>query len=139
VTYAPSGEPDTDHDYDVGILCVAEQPYAEGPGDNPQPTVRDEDHARFSRMRSRCQTLIVIVYSGRPVAIPEILKRADAVIAAWLPGSEATELPELLFGRAEFEGRLPQPWPDAVEAENAAHRNPSSDRRSVANNLKEIR
>jgi beta-glucosidase len=113
VTFAPSGDPDDDHDYDFGILCVAEEPYAEGPGDRPVPTVREDDHARFSRMRSRCRTLVVIVYSGRPVVIPDIIDRADAVIAAWLPGSEATQLPDLLLGDAPFEGRLPQPWPES--------------------------
>jgi beta-glucosidase len=40
-----------------------------------------------------------------------MIRQADAVIAAWLPGSEATELPDLLLGRSAFEGRLPQPWP----------------------------
>jgi hypothetical protein len=40
-----------------------------------------------------------------------MLSRSDAVVAAWLPGSEATELPALLVGSADFEGTLTQPWP----------------------------
>jgi len=62
-------------------------------------------------MRERCRTLILMVYSGRPLVISDMIDRSDAVIAAWLPGSEATELPDLLLGRSPFEGRLTQPWP----------------------------
>ena len=59
--------------------------------------------------------MVLVVYSGRPVLLGDMFDRSDAVVAAWLPGTEATELPELLFGRAEFEGTLPQPWPLAVD------------------------
>jgi beta-glucosidase len=95
----------------VGIVCIAESPYAEGPGDCAEPTVSDEDRAVFARMRARCERVVLVVYSGRPLVIPDLISSADAVIAAWLPGSEATELPDLLFGMRPFEGRLPQPWP----------------------------
>ncbi len=119
VTYAPSGDPNQDRTYDVGILVVAEEPYAEGPGDRSVPTVRNEDLERFERMRTLCRTLVVLVYSGRPVVIPDMIERADAVIAAWLPGSEATQLPQLLLGQADFEGKLPQPWPNTAAAISA--------------------
>ncbi len=95
----------------TGVVCVAEDPYAEGPGDRAVPTVRQDDRVTFERMRARCARLVVVVFSGRPLVIPEIVSAADAVVAAWLPGTEATELPALLFGRLPFEGRLSQPWP----------------------------
>jgi beta-glucosidase len=63
------------------------------------------------RMRERCRILVLIVYSGRPVMINDMIDRSDAVVAAWLPGSDATELPDLLLGWSEFEGRLTEPWP----------------------------
>lgn len=98
----------------VGVVCVAEPPYAEGPGDRAVPTVGEDDRAVFARMRERCDTLILVIYSGRPVLVSDLMDRADAVVAAWLPGTEATELPGLLFGHYQFEGALPQPWPDAA-------------------------
>jgi beta-glucosidase len=110
VTFDPHHH-DDERTWDVGIVCVAEEPYAEGPGDRAVPTVRDADHLVFEDMRRRCRTLILIVYSGRPVVITEMIRQADAAIAAWLPGSEATELPDLVLGRADFEGTLTQPWP----------------------------
>ncbi len=97
-----------------GVVCLAEEPYAEGLGDRAVPEVRDEDLAVFERMRARCDRLVAVIYSGRPVVAPEVLANADAVIAAWLPGSEATQLPGLLSGQYPFEGRLTQPWPEAA-------------------------
>ena len=115
VRYAADGRFAGDEKLPIGIVCVAEEPYAEGVGDCAVPDVRAEDRAVFARMRERCERLVLIVYSGRPLVITDLIDAADAVVAAWLPGTEATELPGLLFGRWPFEGRLPQPWPHAAE------------------------
>ncbi len=111
VSYSSTGSfPDADR-APIGVVCLAEDPYAEGLGDRAVPTVRQEDRVVFERMRARCDRLVLVIYSGRPVVVPDLIDRADAVVAAWLPGTEATELPGLLLGSFCFEGRLPQPWP----------------------------
>ena len=111
VTFDPTGADQPGAISDVGVVCVAEEPYAEGPGDRAVPDIRPGDRVVFDRMRERCRTLILLVYSGRPLVISDMIDRSDAVIAAWLPGSEATEIPDLLLGRSKFEGHLTQPWP----------------------------
>lgn len=106
----------------TGLVCIAEEPYAEGPGDRELPTVSAEDRALVDRMRARCERLVLVVFSGRPLVMPELIDKADVVIAAWLPGSEATEIPGLLTGQFEFEGSLPQPWPStAADLAPVAH------------------
>jgi beta-glucosidase len=100
----------------VGIVCIAEPPYAEGPGDRAEPTASDEDRAVFARMRERSDALILVVYSGRPLIIPDLIEQADAVVAAWLPGTEGAALGELLAGSHPFEGTTPQPWPASAAA-----------------------
>ena len=55
------------------------------------------------------ERIVLVVYSGRPLAIADL--QADAVVAAWLPGSEAAALADLITGRAPFHARTPQPWP----------------------------
>lgn len=114
VAFDPSGRFPDRRRGDLGIVCVAEQPYAEGPGDRALPTVSDEERAVFARMRNRTETLVLVVYSGRPLVIPDLIQQADAVVAAWLPGSEGAALGELLAGRHRFEGRTPQPWPRSI-------------------------
>lgn len=101
---------------DVGIVCIAEPPYAEGPGDCAEPTASDEDRVVFTRMRDRSRVLILVVYSGRPLVIPDLIARADAVVAAWLPGTEGAALGELLAGVHPFEARTSQPWPGSFDA-----------------------
>ncbi len=115
ITFAPTGTEEEGTVADVGIVVAAEEPYAEGPGDRAVPDVRADDRIVFERMRERCRSLILIVYSGRPLVISDMIDRSDGVIAAWLPGSEATEIPDLLLGRSAFEGRLTQPWPESVD------------------------
>jgi len=114
VRYSAEGLFPDDEAGGLGVVCIAEDPYAEGLGDRAAPDVREQDRAAFERMRERCDRLVVVIFSGRPVLIEGILSRADAVIAAWLPGTEATELPGLLLGHYPFEGRLPQPWPRSL-------------------------
>ena len=53
--------------------------------------------------------------SGRPLIITQEIKTWDAVIAAWLPGSEGAGVADVLFGEKPFTGSLPLPWPAAME------------------------
>ncbi len=96
---------------EVGVVCLSEPPYAEGPGDRAVPGLSAQDRALFERMRRRSDRLILMIYSGRPLLIPDLIDQADAVVAAWLPGSEAAALADLLVGRDAFTASTPQPWP----------------------------
>jgi beta-glucosidase len=100
---------------DVGIAIVGEKPYAEGWGDNPHPHLGDEDLAAITRLRSSVRDLVVIIVSGRPLIITDQLATWDALIAAWLPGSEGAGVADVLFGEATTTGILPLPWPRYIE------------------------
>ncbi len=114
LAFDPTGDFDVDRAA-IGVVCIAEPPYAEGPGDSATVTARDDDRSVFARMRARCDTLVLVIYSGRPLVIPDLLEQADAVVAAWLPGSEAGALGDLLIGTHDFEATTPQPWPRSIE------------------------
>jgi beta-glucosidase len=47
--------------------------------------------------------------------IGEILELSDAVVAAWLPGSEGAGVADVLFGDVSFTGTLPVTWPASVD------------------------
>jgi beta-glucosidase len=99
----------------LGIAVVGEEPYAEGAGDDPRPSLDDGDLVTIRRLREQVDTLVVVVYSGRPILLDEVPEVADAVVAAWLPGTEGAGVVDGLLGRTPLTGRLPFAWPDAED------------------------
>ena len=95
----------------VGIVVLSEPPYAEGEGDRADLYLPAADIALIERLRPRCQTLIAILYSGRPLIITDHLDKCDAFVAAWLPGTEGQGIADVLFGDYPFTGQLPYTWP----------------------------
>lgn len=57
---------------------------------------------------------MVILVTGRPLLIANNLPNWDAVVAAWLPGSEGSGVADTLFGISPFSGTLPLPWPRTI-------------------------
>ncbi len=62
--------------------------------------------------------VVLILFSGRPLTVPWAFEHVPAVIAAWLPGMRGgPALARLLFGDANFSGKLVATWPRAVGQE----------------------
>lgn len=99
---------------DIGIVVVGEQPYAEGRGDSLDIALRSSEVAIIERV---CDAMpcIVVMISGRPLVISELIGTMDAFVAAWLPGSEGGGIADVLFGEVDFSGKLPMSWPQSVE------------------------
>ena len=96
---------------DVGIVVIAEEPYAEGVGDREDLMLLDIDAALVDRVKAQSQKVVVILMSGRPLIVTEYLPDWDAFIAAWLPGTEGQGIADVLFGDYAFTGKLPYTWP----------------------------
>jgi len=95
---------------EIGIVVLAERPYAEGVGDSAMLEMPTVDLALVAKMRPLVGTLIVVVMSGRPIVLDDV-GSADAVVAAWLPGTEAAGLADVLIGDKPFMGTTPYTWP----------------------------
>lgn len=95
---------------DIGIVVVAERPYAEGVGDSSTLALPNEDVALLAKVRPLVNKLVVVVISGRPMVLSDVAS-ADAVVEAWLPGTEATGLADVLLGDRPFVGTTPYTWP----------------------------
>ncbi|HEQ70919.1 MAG TPA: beta-glucosidase, partial [Spirochaetia bacterium] len=95
---------------DIGIVVVGERPYAEGHGDELFPALTKTDRELVKAMRERCARLVMIIISGRPLEITDLVPRCDAIVAAWLPGSEGGGVADVLFGQVPFQGKLPYTW-----------------------------
>jgi beta-glucosidase len=116
VRYDPSGEFDgVEAPAEAGIVVLHEEPYAEGVGDRADLTLPAADVALLERVRPRCQKLVVILISGRPLIVTEHLPSWDAFVAAWLPGTEGDGVAQVLFGDYSFAGKLSYTWPRSME------------------------
>jgi beta-glucosidase len=68
----------------------------------------------FARARQLNTPVVVVLFSGRPLVLPWLIEAADAVLAAWFPGSEAGHaIADLLGGRVSPSGRTAISWPRA--------------------------
>ena len=97
---------------DVAIVVFGEDPYAEFQGDRADLLFDDTHDAltTMKRLKSAGIPVVAVFLSGRPLWINRHLNAADALVAAWLPGSEGGGVADVLFGKADFRGRLPFSW-----------------------------
>lgn len=100
---------------DVGIVILAEQPYAEGVGDRADISLTAEETSLLLEMEKRSDAVVVILLSGRPRVITAQLPLAEAWVAAWLPGTEGSGVADVLFGDYPFAGKLSYSWPRSNE------------------------
>jgi beta-glucosidase len=71
--------------------------------------------AVLSRAHELGKPVVVVLFSGRPLVLPWLFEKADAVLAAWFLGSEAgNAIADVLTGRVSPSGRTPIAWPRAV-------------------------
>ncbi len=98
----------------VGIAVIGELPYAEMNGDRADLALAQEDVDVVSNLKASGIPVVVILISGRPMIIDKVLDRADAFIAAWLPGTEGEGITDVLFGDYKPVGKLPFSWPRSM-------------------------
>jgi beta-glucosidase len=117
VTYNRDGN-GLDGSYQAAIAVVGETPYAEGAGDRPGPLSLDAtDLAVLTRLRAAGVPIIVVLVSGRPLDVAAQLPDWDALVAAWLPGTEGRGVADVLFGDYDPTGTLPVTWPASAAQE----------------------
>jgi beta-glucosidase len=94
------------------IVVLSEAPYAEGKGDatDLDLATRTPDVPVLQAARNSGLPVVAVLLSGRPLIIEPYLALADAWVAAWLPGSEADALADVLFGRYAPSGKLGHSW-----------------------------
>jgi beta-glucosidase len=95
----------------IAIAVIGEKPYAEFQGDRIDLHLDAEDVAVVDRLKSSGIPVVVVLVSGRPLLIDGILDKADAIVAAWLPGSEGDGVADVLFGDHKPTGKLSFTWP----------------------------
>jgi len=98
----------------AGIVVIGETPYAEGAGDRTDLSLSAEDVAAVRAVKSAGVPTVVVLVSGRPLILGDIERLADAIVAAWLPGTEGGGVADVLFGDYAPAGRLNHSWPRSM-------------------------
>lgn len=99
----------------VVVVVAGEQPYSETSGDSTSMTLPEDAAKRLAFAKKAGQKTVLVVVSGRPVILGAALADADAVVAAWLPGSEGEGVGDVLFGDFKPVGKLPVSWPARMD------------------------
>ncbi len=113
VTYSLDGSGAAGSDFAVAV--IGETPYAEGDGDRDDLNLSSSDISTVRNLKKEGIPVIVIIISGRPMIIEPILHYSDAIIAAWLPGTEGDGIADILFGDYQPSGLLSYTWPKNME------------------------
>jgi beta-glucosidase len=109
VSYSAVGE--SEGGADAVLVVIGEMPYAEKNGDRQDLRLSDKDIALISKARETGAPVITVLVSGRPLILDAALELSDAVVAAWLPGTEGQGVADVLFGDYKPTGKLPRAWP----------------------------
>ncbi len=104
---------------DAVILCVGEAATMSGEAASRAhlglPGVQREFCEAVCARAAGKKPVVAILFSGRPLVIPWLVAAADAVLAAWFPGSEAgNALADIVSGAVSPSGRTPVSWPRAL-------------------------
>jgi len=105
---------------DAVVLCLGEAATMSGEAASRAfVDLPGEQRVLAERILERAKALgkpvVVILFCGRPLIVPWLIERADAVLAAWFLGSESgTALADVITGRASPSGRTPVTWPRAL-------------------------
>ncbi|KAG7950368.1 hypothetical protein I3843_13G108800 [Carya illinoinensis] len=100
--------------FSVAIVVVGEPSYAEMYGDSFNLTIPEPGPSTINNVCGAVKCVVVVI-SGRPVVIQPYLAKIDALVAAWLPGTEGQGVADLLFGDYGFTGKLARTWFKTVD------------------------
>lgn len=100
---------------DLGVVVVGETPYAEFFGDREDLTLDKGDLEAIANVNRAGLPVVVVLISGRPMILGEALTMADALVAAWLPGTEGHGVADVLLGDFKPTGKLPFTWPRSMD------------------------
>ncbi|MFC0189402.1 glycoside hydrolase family 3 N-terminal domain-containing protein [Fictibacillus aquaticus] len=111
-----NGALDAGEKADVIVLALGEHSDMSGEagcrGDIRLPEVQLE---LLSTIKQLGKPIVVVLFNGRPLDLTGVVQECDAIVEAWYPGTEGgAALADLLYGDANFSGKLSMSFPHTV-------------------------
>ena len=113
-------DPEQAEDADVVLLCVGERAYAEWIGDTEDLALcgmcgLEGNREAIDEAKALGKPTVTCVIAGRHVLLDKAdCEHWDSIVMCYLPGSEGKGISNVLCGRADFTGTLPEPWYESV-------------------------
>lgn len=113
ISYSPRGK--ISSGTEVAVVVVGEEPYAESNGDRAEEALTlsslDLNVIKTAISTKGDTPLVLLLTTGRPIALADYIDRFDAVVEAWLPGTEGAGIADVMLEEGkEFGGVLPVTW-----------------------------
>jgi beta-glucosidase len=108
------------HGTDLVVLCLGEAAEMSGEAAcRACPELPGEQRALaeavLERARAHDVRVVAVLFCGRPLIVPWLAERADALLIAWFPGMQAgNAIADVLTGRVSPSGRTPITWPRSL-------------------------
>jgi beta-glucosidase len=101
---------------DVVVMALGEDAYQTGEGRSQVDIgLKGLQEELLRAVLAVNQKVVVVLMSGRPLAIPGVVEAVPAVVEAWLAGSQAGHaIADVLFGDHNPSGKLPISFPRHV-------------------------
>lgn len=111
----------------VALVVIGEDPYAEMYGDIKSSqtlefaalkTSYKADLDKIKELKAAGFKVVTVFFSGRPLYVNDEINNSDAFVSAWLPGTEAGGITDVLFKNTDdsvnkpFTGKLSYTWPN---------------------------
>ncbi len=101
---------------DIAIVVAGENPYAESNGDKEAQdlVLPDDDLAVINnaiKSNKKDIPMVLVLMTGRPVAVADFIDDFDAVVEAWLPGTEGDAVASVMLDSTkDFYATCPVTW-----------------------------
>jgi len=98
------------------VVAIGEPAYAEWYGDTSTAALAPDQVRLVEAAEASGKPVVLVLVAGRPLMISALVKKANALLMAYLPGTEAGHgVADVLFGRVSPHGKLPVSWPASIK------------------------
>lgn len=104
---------------EVVVLALGEDCYQTGEGRSQADIqLKGNQEELFQELLEVNKNVVVVLMNGRPLAIPNVVEQAPAILETWFAGSQAGHaIADVLFGKYNPSGKLPVSFPYHVGQE----------------------